>query len=78
MILENFFGDLIIRPHVQNDHEGNIVTVIHWYGNELYIGDNIGKVSIFTLVIIIGIHIFVIDFRILHYMNNNTRIFQNI
>lgn len=52
VILENFFMDLTIRPLVLNDHEGNMVTALNWHGNELYSGDNSGKVSVFTLVII--------------------------
>lgn len=51
VILENFFIDLIIRPYLQNDHEGNIVTAMNWHGNELYSGDSSGKFSSFSLVI---------------------------
>lgn len=50
VILENFFEDFIIRPHVQNNHEGNSVTTLIWNGNDLYSGDNSGNVCIFTLV----------------------------
>lgn len=52
IILETFFGDLTIRPHIQNEHEGNTVTTLNWHGSELYSGDNTGVVSVFTLVII--------------------------
>lgn len=57
VILENFFIDLTIRPYVQNDHEGNTLTNMSWYGSELYSGDNYGKVSVFTLVIYIFIYL---------------------
>lgn len=48
-VLEDFFIDLNLRPLVHSEHEGNIVTVLEWYGNDLYCGDNVGKISVFTL-----------------------------
>lgn len=71
VILENFFNDFIVRPSVQNEHEENTVTTLNWHGNELFSGDNTGKVSVFSLVIC-SIFLFLnyhnYDFTILHQM----------
>ncbi|KAG5862572.1 hypothetical protein JTB14_002918 [Gonioctena quinquepunctata] len=49
IILENFFIDGNFTSLVYNEHEGNTVTAMKWHGNDLYCGDDVGKISVFTM-----------------------------
>lgn len=48
-ILENFVTDANVLPLTYYAHEGNIVNVLKWHGNNVYCGDNVGRISVCTL-----------------------------
>ncbi|KAJ8946118.1 hypothetical protein NQ318_013168 [Aromia moschata] len=47
LIVENFL-DVNFRFSVVNYHENNIITEIIWHGNDVYCGDNVGIISVFS------------------------------
>ncbi|XP_050307931.1 BLOC-2 complex member HPS5 homolog isoform X2 [Anthonomus grandis grandis] len=47
-ILDQFLEDSSNQYQVFSEHEGNNVTYIKWRRNELYVGDEAGKVSVVT------------------------------
>ncbi|XP_057653232.1 BLOC-2 complex member HPS5 homolog isoform X2 [Diorhabda carinulata] len=49
IIVENVFVDFNLRPLLYTEHEGNTITVMTWHGNDLYCGDNTGKISVSTI-----------------------------
>lgn len=49
IIVENVFADFNLRPLLYTEHEDNTVTVMTWHGNDLYCGDNTGKISVSTI-----------------------------
>ncbi|CAH1159809.1 unnamed protein product [Phaedon cochleariae] len=58
VILENFFVDMSLRPLIHIEHEGNTLTVMKWHGNDLYCGDHMGKISVFTVATLLTKAIF--------------------
>ncbi|KAH1026507.1 hypothetical protein HUJ05_000168 [Dendroctonus ponderosae] len=50
LILQNFIEDANTQTQVFNEHEGKQVTYIKWHRNELYVGDETGKVSVVSVV----------------------------
>ncbi|KAB0799347.1 hypothetical protein PPYR_07227 [Photinus pyralis] len=49
VIIPNCFYENCIQYHTHHEHRGNIVTAIKWNGDELYCGDNLGKITVITL-----------------------------
>ncbi|VEN39373.1 unnamed protein product [Callosobruchus maculatus] len=45
-------------PLIYNEHETSTVNVMKWCGDNLYVGDNLGKISVFTLTSILTKTIF--------------------
>ncbi|KAH1019309.1 hypothetical protein HUJ04_009150 [Dendroctonus ponderosae] len=51
LILQNFIEDAKTQTQVFNEHEGKQVTYIKWHRNELYVGDETGKISVVSVVV---------------------------
>ncbi|KAI4463905.1 ruby-eye2-like protein [Holotrichia oblita] len=49
VIVENCFCDGNIQYQIYTQHEGNTVTAMKWYGNDLYSGDSSGQVSVISI-----------------------------
>lgn len=50
LILENFIEDNSPQYQVFSEHEGKQITYIKWHRNELYVGDDGGKVSVVSVM----------------------------
>ncbi|XP_023029038.2 WD40 repeat domain-containing protein pink isoform X1 [Leptinotarsa decemlineata] len=71
IIFENFFVDGNIRPLVYNEHEGNNITVMKWHGNDLYCGDDVGKVSVVAITSLLTKTIFQTPSTILMHLDSS-------
>ncbi|GJQ77281.1 p [Trypoxylus dichotomus] len=49
LVSENCFCDNNLQYQIYTQHEGNIITAMKWYSNDLYSGDNIGQISVISL-----------------------------
>ncbi|KAK5643432.1 hypothetical protein RI129_007277 [Pyrocoelia pectoralis] len=49
VIIPNCFNENYIQYQANYEHRGNIVTAIKWNGDELYCGDNTGRITVISL-----------------------------
>nr|CAI5858030.1 unnamed protein product [Callosobruchus analis] len=58
-------------PLMYNEHEASTVNVMTWCGDNLYVGDNLGKISVFTLTSILTKTIFQTPSAVLMQLDSN-------
>lgn len=50
ILVQNCFQDVTLNYQQYTEHEGNLVTAMKWINNEVYCGDNMGKISVVAVI----------------------------